>query len=460
MAVLVPQKHELIKQRQSGSYICGKAWTAHPYLLTGVAVFFALWAPRLTPAQENVQKQDVTVTLSNGDIVRGKLVHLDDENVTVSDTSKTPIATSTLKIPSVRKITAPARSTNSNELMIGLVNGSYVRADTISTDDSTAFLSIGDRILEVPRDTVHWIAFKESQSGSPDTYKWLAELPENPAADIIAIKRDTAWQFIECAITQITPENVVVLLDGESIPVKRSKIFGICWLHPGETPGKAIEPNSLDILLRSPQVEMKCRKITWNEDLLCWEVTMTSIKDDFVITLPADALSSIDYTFGRHIDLTRRPPANSRTDPYFGGLAGDATLLQYFSPRIIMTPDDEDQDASVPALLIHPRTEITWTVPDDSRRFQASFSLAKNSVSPTAVVIQIDNSEVFQTVLGNPEEGDMSNQPLSVDIPLNGGKQLKIIVDFLKKPLNGTDEKTMVSLLSGPIQVKNPRIER
>ena len=187
---------------------------------------------------------------------------------------------------------------------------------------------------------------------------------------------------------------------------------------------------------------------------------MVAVEDDFVIALPADALSSIDYTFGRHIDLTRRPPANSRTDPYFGGLAGDATLLQYFSPRIIMTPDDEDQDASVPALLIHPRTEITWTVPDDSRRFQASFSLAKNSVSPTAVVIQIDNSEVFQTVLGNPEEGDMSNQPLSVDIPLNGGKQLKIIVDFLKKPLNGTDEKTMVSLLSGPIQVKNPRIER
>ena len=125
-----------------------------------------------------------------------------------------------------------------------------------------------------------------------------------------------------------------------------------------------------------------------------------------------------------------------------------------------MTSDGEDQDASDPALLIHPRTEITWTVPDDSRRFQASFSLAKNSVSPTAVVIQIDNSEVFQTVLGNSEEGDMSNQPLSVDIALNGGKQLKIIVDFLKKPLNGTDEKTAVSLISGPIQVKNPRIER
>ena len=75
-------------------------------------------------------------------------------------------------------------------------------------------------------------------------------------------------------------------------------------------------------------------------------------------------------------------------------------------------------------------------------------------------MIQIDNSEVFQTVLGNSEETRTSNQPLSVDIALDGGKQLKIIVDFLKKPLNATEEKTLVSLLSGPIQVKNPRIER
>ena len=75
-------------------------------------------------------------------------------------------------------------------------------------------------------------------------------------------------------------------------------------------------------------------------------------------------------------------------------------------------------------------------------------------------MIQIDNSEVFQAVLGKSEETRTSDQPLSVDIALDSGKQLKIIVDFLKKPLDTTEEKTLVSLLSGPIQVKNPRIER
>ena len=125
-----------------------------------------------------------------------------------------------------------------------------------------------------------------------------------------------------------------------------------------------------------------------------------------------------------------------------------------------MVADSDNQDASVPALLIHPRTEITWTIPNDSRRFQASFSLAKNSVSPAVVMIQIDNSEVFKTVVGNPEAQRVDTPPLTVDLDLDGGKQLKIIVDFLKKPLDGTNEQTMVSLLSGSIQVKNPRIER
>ena len=125
-----------------------------------------------------------------------------------------------------------------------------------------------------------------------------------------------------------------------------------------------------------------------------------------------------------------------------------------------MVADSDNQDASVPALLIHPRTEITWTIPNDSRRFQASLSLAENSVSPAVVMIQIDNSEVFKTVVSNPEAQRVDTPPLTVDLDLDGGKKLKIIVDFLKKPLDGTNEQTMVSLLSGSIQVKNPRIER
>ena len=205
--VFVPQKNKPTDQRQSVSRFCGKAWGTQQCLLVGIVALFVFWAARQSPAQESAPKQDVIIALSNGDSVRGKLVSLDDENVTVTDTSKPTPSTITTKTTSVREITVTSPSINSPKPIIGLIDGSYFTADTILTDDSKAFLSVGNSTLEVPRDTVHWIAFQEPQPGSPDTDEWLEELPENPAADIIAIKRDTNWQFIECAINQITPEN-------------------------------------------------------------------------------------------------------------------------------------------------------------------------------------------------------------------------------------------------------------
>ena len=75
-------------------------------------------------------------------------------------------------------------------------------------------------------------------------------------------------------------------------------------------------------------------------------------------------------------------------------------------------------------------------------------------------MIQVDNTEVFHGVIGTSVKTGKSDGPLAVNLPLTGGRQLKIIVDFLKKPLHTANEKTSVSLLSGPIQIEKPRIER
>ena len=99
--MLVPQKNEPVDQRQSGSQVCGKAWITQSCLLQGIVVLFVFWTPRQAPAQENAPGQDVTIALSDGDSVRGKLVSLNDKTVTVSDTSNTVLSTITTKITSV-----------------------------------------------------------------------------------------------------------------------------------------------------------------------------------------------------------------------------------------------------------------------------------------------------------------------------------------------------------------------
>jgi hypothetical protein len=431
----------------------------HSVVITALVTFMTPWAPLGAAAQEGTEPS-VTITCSSGEVLQGKLVQLDDKSISVADDATVPVVQRDVSVPLIREIALASRSAASEGFLIGLLNGSLLLVDAISTNDSKAFLTIEKSVLELPRNSIHWIGLQKTKPGVLNAGGWLEELPENPVADIVVVKRDDAWQFIECAITEVTQEDIIVLLDGETIPVSRNKIAGICWLQPGKRPGEETEPKPQEILLTSPRGTIRCRQISWNETRRCWDITIASTKEDFTTCFPADALSSIDYSFGRLIDLTRRTPANSQTDPYFGGLAKDPTLLEYFAPRRITIIDGDDQERSIPALLTHPRTEITWSIPADSRRFQASFSPAKNSTSPTVVVIQVDNTEVFQGVVGASVKAGKSDSPLAVDLPLTGGRQLKIIIDFLKKPLHAVNEKTSVSLLSGPIQIEKPRIER
>ena len=431
----------------------------HSVVITTIVTFMILWAPVKATAQESTSPS-VTIICSNGETVKGKLTSLNSKSISISDDATVPPARRDVQVSLIREIALVSRPGKPEGFMIGLLNGSYLLVDTISTDDSKALLTIEDSVLELPRSSIHWVGFQKTKAGILNASEWLEELPENPVADIVVVKRDDAWQFIECAITEVTQDDIIVLLDGETIPVSRKKIAGICWLRPGRMPGEEIEPNPQEILLTSPRGTIRCRQISWNETQRCWNITFASTKKDVTTCFPADALSSIDYSFGRLIDLTRRAPANSQTDPYFGGLAKDPTLREYFAPRRISITDGDDQDKSVPALLTHPRTEITWSIPPDSSRFQASFSPEKNSTSPTIVMIQVDNTEVFQGVVGNPMKSGGNNGPLAVDLPVTGGTQLKIIVDFLKKPIRTANEKTFVSLLSGPIQIEKPRIER
>ncbi|MBT6918484.1 MAG: hypothetical protein HN985_02065 [Planctomycetaceae bacterium] len=431
----------------------------HFVVITTIVTFMTLWAPLKATAQEG-SSPSVTIICSSGEIVKGKLTSLNSKSISVSDDATVPPARRDVKISLIREIALASRPAKPEGFMIGLLNGSYLLVDTISTDDSKALLTIENSVLELPQSLIYWAGFQKTKSGTLNASEWLAELPDNPAADIVVVKRDDSWQFIECAISEVTQEDIIVLLDGETIPVSRKKIAGICWLRPGKRPGEEIEPSPQEILLTSPRGIIRCRQINWNETQRCWDIAIASTKGDVTTFLPADALSSIDYSFGRLIDLTRQTPANSQTDPYFGGLAKDPTLLEYFAPRRISITGGDDQDRLIPALLTHPRTEITWSIPADSSRFQASFSPAKNSMSPTVIVIQVDNTEVFQGVIGTSVKAGKSAGPLAVNLPLAGGTQLKIIVDFLKKPLHTANGKTSVSLLSGPIQIEKPRIER
>ena len=101
---------------------------------------------------------------------------------------------------------------------------------------------------------------------------------------------------------------------------------------------------------------------------------------------------------------------------------------------------------------------MIWTIPPDSRRFRGILQPAsQTAITPTVVVIEVDGEGRFRAELGGPEEAAAA-QP--IDIDLTGGRQLRLLVDFVRRPLDTTPEAASAPLLGGPILLTEPLIER
>lgn len=407
-------------------------------------------------AAERPAAVELVVTPVAGPPLPGRLVALDANEVNISANG----AEQQLALKEVRRLDVLPPPAAAGSTLVGLIDGSRLAVDDIevSAEQVTARLPAGP--LALPPGRLHWIAWPatdEAAFSAAQPPAWLAELPADPEGDIVVIRRDESWQFIACAITAVTAKEVIVLLEDERIPVSRSKLAGLCWLRGNVTPSSEPEPAVGEILIELAGSSLRCRSVSWSAADGNWRVQLSQATDSQTI-LPAGAVAGVDYSFGRRIDLTRRPPAQTTVDPFFGGLAEDEQLRSFFAARVV--PVTAADEADVRGLLIRPRTEMIWTIPTDSRRFRGSLQPgAPTAIAPTAVVIEVDGAEQFRKELGGRSNGE-STKTIPVEIDLAGGRQLRLLVDFVRRPLDDTPEAANTPLVGGPILLVAPLIER
>ena len=149
-------------------------------------------------------------------------------------------------------------------------------------------------------------------------------------------------QCVPCAIVGITADAVRVVLDGETIPVKRERVVGLRWLREPVVVGGIIVEVSGGMLSAS--------RVEWSPAGL--------VVDDEV-RVPAAALRSIDYAAARTTRLAGLATDQLDVEPFFGSLADIKELAAAFRPRVIMAEEGDPRRD----LLIHPRTVAVWRVP-------------------------------------------------------------------------------------------------
>jgi len=392
------------------------------------------------------QPLQIEVTPVVGEVVSGGLVELEGDRLVLE---QAPGVRQPLPLREVRRIAVTPAPAVSGDTLVGLTDGSRLATESLAVVAATATAGLPGGPFEFPAAGLHWVAWStEEAERPPRPPAWLGELPQQPDGDIVVIRRDEGWQFIACGIIEVSEGEVVVLLEDERIPVKRSKLAGLCWLRGNLSPDADPEPAAGEILLGLAGGSLRCRSISRAADTEGWRVELTAAAAAAI--LPEGSLASIDYAFGRQVDLTRRRPAAATVTPFFGGLAADEQLRRFFEPRPVA-------GAAGPGLLVRPRTEMIWTIPEGSRTFRATLQPGPVAAAATAVSVAVDGVERFRGEFGGTAAETPTSLPIEVD--LTGGRQLRLLVDFARR-LPADDPAAGMPLLGGPVLLVDPLIER
>lgn len=368
------------------------------------AMLAGLWWSDRADCGEPVE---VTVAMSAGDSVRGTLEAINDAGISLATESGPRM----LPTASVRRIEGePGEDAAVAGVRLIGTDGGQLSGTDVSWEGEMVRLERPEGTVSLPvarAQTIDWARAGRQPGGEDGGPAWLQSLPEALESDVVVVAKGDEVQCVPCAIAAITADVVRVVLDGETIPVKRDRVVGLQWLREPKAAGGIVVEVAGGMLPAS--------RVAWSPEGL--------VIDDEV-RLPAAALRSVDYAAARTTRLAGLATERLDVEPYFGSLAEIDELAAAFRPRVIVV----EKGVARRDLLVRPRTVAVWRVPAGSRSFTTSIVPAAAVGGGALVVIAIDEREVFRGSVDAAATTD--GEGLVVATDLDGARRLSITVDY------------------------------
>ena len=426
------------------------------------------------PPQSPLRQSPLLVEVEQGDgtVTAGRLERIDAAGVHMADGPGGPLSVPGERVRAVRRTSRPATSAETRpKLVLTLIDGSTLSGDDFAWQgEKPAVLMRPEGRIELPAGRVRSIAWLSETAAVDAAAPWQGSIPDGTEKDLVVVGTDENHEFVECAITGVSADTVTVVLEEETIPVKRSKVIGLRWLR-GEPAGAAAAVGRALVSVSGGGV--RASRLEWSADALVV---------DGEIRLPAALFAGVDYAAGRIVRLASLTAEKVEVEPWFGGLVsrggapagrdarGDG-LAAFFAPRTIestagqprvLSADGPQADAAaaVPAIIMRPRTVAVWRLPPDSRRFRAVVEAVAGpqAADATVVAVAVDDRELFRQQVGaagGAAEGGVGNDPqrdgvgVPIDVDLTNGRRISVTVDF------GSGGG-----IGGAVRFTNPVIER
>lgn len=364
--------------------------------------------------------QSVTVTTVDGRTLTGELTTWTATGVEISaDTAEHKFTPAELL--AVRVDGAPA----AHELAVPYLELSdesrFAISEVVVADRLTEVKTpLADGPLTIPAEQVRLVQLVDVDAALP--------APEATGDGVAILKNDsTGTEVLTGIIGNVTRDQIEFTWDGDTIPVKRSKIAALSFFGKS---GPSGEPLCYVSLVSGARLAVK--DIHRDADALHIS-TVAGIK----LRVDPSQLVEADYSVGKLVYMSDLAPLKSQWTPLVEMPASASSIRNFGAPRMnasftgspltLVWPDaTESLRVFHKGLALRSRTELAYRLPPGMRRFVATAGIDPETRSQGHVVVRVEADG--ETLFEQPVEG--TEPPVEIDVDVAGKQRLTIFVDY------------------------------
>jgi hypothetical protein len=364
----------------------------------------------------------LTVTQVDGTQIRGTLLAWSAERLVLDSQG----AALELSPAELLRVEWPPISPQAAPRTLTLVDGSRLPYTEFRVTGGHAALvtPLAPAPLTVPTRQIDFVQF------APEL-DWQPSQETQPEGDVLVLRKKAGGtQQLVGVLGEVTDQEVDFTWEGETIPVKRSKLVGLKYFHA--------RPPQVKQALCWLQLQPEGRLPVASLQLSGNQVEVRTI-GGLSLTVPIQQCVSADYSRDKLVYLSDLEPLEQSWTPRIG-LPPSATLAQQYGlPRrdqsfagsslSLRWPSASGQ-ATVQnyakGLALRSRTVCRYRVPSGMQRLIAIAGIDPETAHQGHLTLEVfaDQRSVWQQTIA----GDAPPEPIDVD--LQGARELRLVVDY------------------------------
>jgi hypothetical protein len=370
-----------------------------------------LLAILLTAAGPEMQVQPL-----EGPAVAGTLVELSAERVTI-ETPGGRVSLETSKLMGISPKQKPEEK--KADALIELVDGSTLVAREYAALDRKARVTLADdEVLEIPTRDIATVRLQASTEALGK--EWSRILGMKTDTDLLVVRKGDVLDYHKGVLGDVSDKVVNFTLDGDKIPVKRPKVFGMAYYHAG---GREL-PAAVCQLTDNTGSRWSVRTIEMADGLRLTTPAGISVKR------PLERVSYLDFSGGKIIYLSDMKAESAKYTAYIE--PAPPAQAELWAPRQDHNLEGKPLQVAgkqySKGLWLHSRTEMVYRLPGRFSRLKAvagiDDAVRSERIGNVDLVIRGDDKVLLKVTI------TCEDPPKPLDLDLTGVRRLGILVDF------------------------------